>query len=114
MKRIPPRLLHNARALRAGMTDTEKALWQQLRKRNLAGHRFRRQHPLSGHIVDFVCLERKLIIEVDGGQHLESAADRRRDRQMRELGFRVLRFWNNEVLLNMDGVLEVILEALEE
>ncbi len=75
--------------------------------------RFRRSAPIGTYIVDFACLERKLVIEVDGGQHAESAADIERDTWLRERGFRVLRFWNHEVLTNNAGVAAVIFEALQ-
>ena len=86
------------KALRNRMTDAEQRLWQRLRERQLAGCKFRRQHPFFDYILDFVCLEKSLVIEIDGGQHLESESDRERDRRLREAGFGVLRFWNNEVL----------------
>ena len=102
-----------ARRLRNNATDAERRLWQHLRLRQLEGHRFRRQVPISGYIVDFACPEAKLIIELDGGQHLEHAAyDERRTQSLRGLGYRVLRYWNDEVLLRTDDVLEDILRAL--
>ena len=95
------------------MTDAERRLWQKLRQRQLSKCRFRRQMPMGQYIVDFVCLERRLIVEVDGGQHQEQGEyDARRDRWLREQGFRLLRFWNNEVLGNMEGVLRRILTYL--
>ena len=105
-------LTKRARELRTAMTDAERALWHVLRDRQL-GVRFRRQAPIGTYIVDFACLERKLVIEVDGGQHAESAADIERDTWLRERGFRVLRFWNHEVLTNNAGVAAVIFEALQ-
>jgi very-short-patch-repair endonuclease len=78
----------------------------------LDGHKFRRQFPLGPYIVDFVCLEAKLVIEVDGGQHNESQSDRIRDNWLAKQGFRVLRFWNNEVLQNTDSVLAVVYDTL--
>jgi len=97
------------------MTDAERYLWKHLRQRQLAGHRFRRQMPIGSYIVDFVCLERRLIVEIDGGQHQEQQAyDGRRDGWLVEQGFRVLRFWNNEVLSQTEGVLMRILEGLRE
>jgi len=100
-----------ARELRSAMTDAERALWQALRRRRL-GARFRRQVPLGPYIVDFACLEQKLAVEVDGGQHAESEYDAGRDAWLRAHGFRVLRFWNNEVLANLEGVATVIYEAV--
>jgi very-short-patch-repair endonuclease len=96
-----------ARALRQSMTDAERRLWRYLRRHFLGVH-FRRQVPIGSYIVDFACLRRKLVIEVDGGQHLESEEDLVRDRWLKEQGYRVLRFWNHEVLRNTEGVLEVI------
>jgi very-short-patch-repair endonuclease len=102
-----------ARRLRKNLTDAERKLWSQLRYQQLGGYRFRRQHPMRGYVVDFVCLSEKLVIEVDGGQHAEQTdADEERTRTLEKDGFRVLRFWNNEVLQNTDGVVEVIREAL--
>jgi very-short-patch-repair endonuclease len=94
----------NARTLRRNMTDAERALWRLLRSGHIEGHRFRRQEPLDHYIVDFVCFDARLVIEVDGGQHFESKSDAKRDTYLRSQGFRVLRFWNNDVLSNPDGV----------
>ena len=104
--------IQRARELRHNMTDAERALWRELRHAALGG-RFRRQAPVGKYIVDFVCLEARLIVEVDGGQHAESSGDEERDRWLASQGFRVLRFWNNHVLGNMRGVLEVIYGALQ-
>ena len=101
------------RTLRNSMTDAEIRLWQRLRNRQLAGCKFRRQHPYMDFVLDFVCLERCLIVEVDGGQHLENERDRERDRRLQEAGFEVLRFWNNQVLQETDAVVEVIWTALQ-
>jgi very-short-patch-repair endonuclease len=105
-------LTKRARELRSAMTDAERVLWRVLRSRQF-GVRFRRQAPIGAYIVDFACLERKLVIEVDGGQHAESERDRDRDLWLQDRGFRVLRFWNHEVLTNAAGVASVILEALQ-
>ena len=101
-----------ARRLRGNQTDAETVLWNRIRNRQIDGHKFVRQVPIENYVCDFVCRERMLVIEVDGGQHNESAADAVRDRRLNEEGYRVLRFWNNDVLGNIDGVLEVIQAAL--
>jgi very-short-patch-repair endonuclease len=93
------------------MTDAERLLWSKL-KANQLGVKFRRQQPIENYIVDFVCFNKKLIIELDGGQHFESKKDRLRDKWFQRNGFRILRFWNNEVLGNIEGVLEVIREKI--
>jgi very-short-patch-repair endonuclease len=101
-----------ARGLRIRMTDAERKLWFALRDRRFAGFKFRRQVPIGRFIVDFVCFEQRLVIEVDGGQHADSVADKRRDRWFVANGFRVMRFWNNEVLSNLEGVVTLVAEAL--
>jgi len=101
--------------LRQSQTDAEKALWARLRNKQLQGVKFRRQQPLDPYIVDFVSFERKIIVEVDGGQHNEREArerDKERAAWLKGGGYQVLRFWNNEVLRNMEGVLEKIVEVL--
>ena len=100
--------------MRAAPTDAERRLWQLLRGHRLGGLKFRRQVPLDGIILDFVCFEARLVVEVDGGQHADSAADALRDRRLAGLGFRVLRFWNNDVLQNPAGVATAILAAARE
>jgi len=98
-----------ARSLRKDMTDTERRIWFALRDRRFAGWKFRRQVPLDNCIPDFVCFDSKLVIEIDGGQHDERAAyDARRTAHLQRCGFTVPRFWNNEVLGNLEGVLTVI------
>ncbi|MCK6383509.1 MAG: DUF559 domain-containing protein [Rhodocyclaceae bacterium] len=106
-------LTQAARKLRHDMTDAERRLWSRLRGHQLGAH-FRRQAPLERYVLDFVCFPARLVIEVDGGQHAESEADRGRDAWLKERGFRVLRFWNNDVLGNTDGVVETIMEALKD
>ena len=102
-----------ARELRNNPTDAERALWQQLRRRQIGGYKFRRQHPLGNYIVDFFCVEKGLIIELDGGQHQERIAyDNIRTEWLASQGFRVLRFWNNQVLEEIEAVKQVIHEAL--
>ena len=105
------RLRARARELRNNPTDAERLLWSHLRFWQLDGYKFRRQQPLGSYIVDFVCLEKRLAVEVDGGQHSQ-AVDAERDNWLRDQGFVLLRFWNNEVLKNIDGVREVILRNL--
>jgi very-short-patch-repair endonuclease len=102
-----------ARQLRKNMTDAERKLWHYLRLRQLEGHKFRRQVRIGPYIADFACLKALIVVEVDGGQHAEARAyDARRDDFMRGQGFRVLRFWNNDVLSNIDGVWRVIAEEI--
>ena len=101
------------RKLRNAPTDAEALLWWQLRGRQLAGCKFRRQHPFLDSILDFACLERNLVVELDGGQHADSTTyDTQRTAVLENSGFIVLRFWNNDVFDNMDGVLDVILRTL--
>jgi very-short-patch-repair endonuclease len=102
----------HARRLRRDATDVERKLWQQLRNRQLGGLKFRRQATVGGHIADFLCAEKRLIVELDGGQHSQEA-DAARTAHLEELGYRVIRFWNNEVNDNLDGVLQAILAACE-
>jgi len=97
------------------MTDAEKALWRVLRSRQVSGLKFRRQHPFGDYILDFVCLEKKVVVEVDGGQHGERTKhDEIRTQNLLTTGFRVLRFWNNEVLQEIGSVKEAIWRAVEE
>jgi very-short-patch-repair endonuclease len=95
------------------MTDAERRLWSKLRMRQLDGHKFRRQAPFERYILDFVCLEKRIVVEVDGGQHADSASDSVRTAFLATRGFRVIRFWNAEVLRDLDSVLNRILTALE-
>ncbi len=97
-----------ARRLRRDLTDAERRLWKHLRDRQIAGAKFRRQVPIGRYIADFVCLEAKLVVEVDGGQHAASGADVGRTAFLEAEGFRVLRVWNNEVLANTEGVVAMI------
>ena len=104
-----------ARELRQKHTDAEKALWMKLRNRQLEGVKFRRQQPIGSYIVDFASFERSLIIEIDGGQHNEDRTkgrDEERTIRLEERGYRIIRFWNNEVLTNPEGVLEKIRKTL--
>ena len=106
--------LDQAKKLRSNLTDAERRLWYRLRAHRFDGNKFKRQVPVGPYVVDFACLGRKLVVEVDGGQHAENLRDKTRDDYLRTKGFRVLRFWNNDVLTNTQGVLEVILSALEQ
>jgi very-short-patch-repair endonuclease len=107
------RRTERARGLRREPTDAEKKLWYRIRARSLGGHKFVRQEPIGPYVVDFVCREQRLVIEVDGGQHATDARDVVRDRWLAEHRYSVLRFWNHDVLRNMDGVLESIALALD-
>ncbi len=103
------------RTLRNNLSDAEEALWHLLRGRQICGLKFRRQHPFSDYILDFVCLENKLVIEVDGGQHGQQAEyDQNRTQKLQAAGFRVLRFWNNEILNEKESVREKIWLMIEE
>ena len=100
---------HIAKNLRKNLTDAEKLLWRKLRAKQIEGLRFRRQQPIGNYIVDFVCFEKLVVLEVDGGQHAEAAdQDRKRDEWLKNQGFTVLRFWNNQVLRNIAGVMQEI------
>jgi very-short-patch-repair endonuclease len=103
---------NRARALRHNSTRAELVLWNKLRARQLGGFKFVRQEPIGRYVVDFLCRERRLVVEVDGGQHAVSRTDPLRDQWLRNHNYRVLRFWNNDVLSNTGGVLETILSAL--
>jgi very-short-patch-repair endonuclease len=109
--RVPKQKRTFARTLRAGATDAEIKLWRLLRSRRLASMKFRRQVPIGPWIVDFVSFEQRLIIEADGSQHAESEEDKRRDYDLSERGFRILRFWNNDILLRPQAVLEMIFDT---
>ncbi|MGQ0660426.1 endonuclease domain-containing protein [Sphingosinicella sp.] len=102
-----------AAPMRRAPTDAEQALWLALRGRRLAGLKFRRQWTLGPFIADFCCLEQRLIVEADGGQH-DEAADAARTAWLEHKRFRVLRFWNHDVLGNLEGVLQAILETLTQ
>ncbi len=103
------KVLSNAKTLRTNQTDAEQRLWHHLRAHRFMDLKFKRQKPLGRYIVDFVCVERRLIIEIDGGQHAEQVEyDQHRDAWLRNQGYTVLRFWNNEVLQQLEGVLEQV------
>jgi very-short-patch-repair endonuclease len=112
MVQHPPANRSFAKAMRTNATDAERALWRIVRGHKLGGLKFKRQVPIDGYIVDFVCFEARLILEADGGQHAESKRDASRDAHFQAEGFRTLRFWNNEILSNPDGVRVAILEAV--
>ncbi len=102
-----------ARQLRKDSTDAEAVLWQELRSRQLSGYRFKRQHPISNFMVDFVCLESRRVVELDGGQQQVSFKyDSARTDYLNQHGFSVIRFWNNQVLTEINGVKEAILLSL--
>ena len=106
-------LTNTARMLRKNQTDAERALWQKLRNRQLLGVKFRRQVPIKGYVADFAALEIKLIIELDGSQHIENKeADEFRTGFLQREGYKVVRLWNNDVLLRIDYVLEFIFQAV--
>jgi very-short-patch-repair endonuclease len=102
-----------ARQMRQTSTDAERRIWSALRDRRLMRYKFRRQHPVGDFIVDFACTEYQLAIEVDGGQHSENAADTTGTAWLQSQGWRVLRFWNNDVLSNTNGVIGTILRILK-
>jgi len=100
--------------LRVNSTDAERRLWAALRNRRLQGYKFRRQHPIGRFVVDFACTRHRLIVEADGGQHAENEADERRTAWLESQGWRVIRFWNPDILRNPEGVVTMILQALKE
>ena len=102
-----------ARGFRRDATCVERRLWYALRQSELPW-KFRRQHPIGRRIADFACLVRKLVIELDGGQHADSKSDRRRSLELAQRGYRVIRFWNTEVIENLEGVLDTIRQELEK
>jgi very-short-patch-repair endonuclease len=105
----------SARELRSNLTDAERCLWQKLKRRQVTGVKFRRQQPIGHFIVDFVCFEHRVIVEVDGGQHAEQLHyDKQRTRWLEAQGYRVLRFWNNDVLANTEAVAQAVRDAVEK
>jgi very-short-patch-repair endonuclease len=109
-----PRPTRRAQELRHAATPAERMLWTHLSRRQLGGYKFSRQMPVGPFISDFLCREKRLVVEVDGGQHAErEAQDLARTQYLESEGYRVVRFWNNDVLDNVEGVLIRILEALE-
>jgi very-short-patch-repair endonuclease len=113
MQRLLPKIKNNSRHLRNNMTDVERMLWAKIRGKQLQGFRFRRQHPLGVYIVDFICLELKLVIELDGSQHMQQQEyDMKRSQWLQKNSFTVMRFWNNDVLDNLDAVVQSIYNHL--
>jgi len=106
---VPPAKRQFARRLRRDMTEAEDRLWRELRSRRLDRIKFRRQVPIGPYIADFACLDARLIIEIDGSQHAESRHDAVRDTELKRRGFRVLRFWNDDVLKDINGVCDTII-----
>ena len=98
--------------MRNAATDAEAKLWRLLRDRRLGGSKFRRQAPIGRYIVDFVCFDRRLIVEADGGQHAQNSADEVREAWFAAQGFRTMRYWNNDILTNPEGVLSDLVEKL--
>jgi very-short-patch-repair endonuclease len=108
-----PDIQNYSKTLRKQLTDSERVLWRHLRAKQLNGLKFRRQEPIGSYVVDFVCYKKRLIIEIDGSQHAKEdnkENDIRRDNWFQHQGFQVLRFWNNDVLHNIQGVLEIIMK----
>jgi len=113
--RIAPNIKVNSRELRSNMTDAEQHLWRHLRMRQLNGLKFRRQHPCGNYILDFACIEMKLAIELDGSQHQQQIEyDKNRTEWLNSEGWKLLRFWNNEVLQTSENVLEAIDECCQK
>jgi very-short-patch-repair endonuclease len=102
-----------ARKLRKQQTPAEEKLWRLLRNKQLAGYKFRRQFPIGNYIADFVCFQHRLIVEADGGQHSNNATDASRTAELEQQGWHVIRFWNNEIMENDEGVLLTILSELK-
>ncbi len=113
--KLPEDIRTWARELRSRMTDAEALLWMLLRNRRMAGAKFRRQCPVGRYILDYYCVEKKLAIELDGGQHADAISyDKKRDEWLLSQGIRVLRFWNNQMLAETEAVMEVIYQVVTE
>jgi very-short-patch-repair endonuclease len=111
---VKSKAVQRARQLRKRMTDAEAKLWFALRDRRFSNFKFRRQAPVGPYFPDFVCFDVRVIVEVDGGQHADSKSDTTRDKWFTEHGFTVLRYWNNDVLQNLEGVLTALVETLQK
>lgn len=111
-REVQPRLRKAAVSMRVEATDAERKLWLLLRDRRLAGFKFRRQAPIGPYVADFVSFSARVVVEVDGGQHAESDRDLRRDQWLAKEKFTVVRYWNNDVLQNAEGVLTDLLSRL--
>ena len=111
---VPAAKRRFARSLRRDMTEAEAKLWRELRDRRLDRIKFRRQAPIGKYVADFACLEARLIVEIDGSQHTESAHDAVRDAELKSRGFRVLRFWNDDVLREIDSVCDTIIAYVRD
>ena len=106
-------MISTARHLRKNLTDVEQILWRHIRGRQLLECKFRRQSPIGKYIVDFVCFENRLVIELDGGQHARKRGyDHQRDQWLHSQGFKVIRFWNHEVIQNIEAVIQVIVKNI--
>ncbi|RVT40770.1 endonuclease domain-containing protein [Sphingobium algorifonticola] len=99
--------------MRSNPTEAERKLWMLLRGKRLGGFKFKRQQPITPYIIDFVCFEYRLIVEVDGSQHADNAYDTKRDDWLKSQGFKILRLWNNDIMNDEEGVLAAIMVALE-
>ncbi len=113
MSRLDNQTRKRVRDLRNNATDAERKLWAALKSVGFFGRRFRRQYPVASYIADIACVEARLIIEIDGGQHAESVSDAKRDAALKAAGWRVLRVWNTDALTNVEGVIEMITAAID-
>lgn len=113
IKHYSQETVKHSRQLRKNPTEAEKRLWRHIRDKQLNAHKFRRQFPIGSYIVDFICVEKRLIIEVDGGQHADSAYDKKRDIDLKAQNYHIIRFWNHDVLQNTEGVLQEIISSLQ-
>ncbi|MBZ9844761.1 endonuclease domain-containing protein [Mesorhizobium sp. CA5] len=111
---VTPAKRNFARSMRRESTDAEDRLWQELRGRRLDNIKFRRQVPIGRFVADFLCAEAKLVVEIDGSQHAESRHDQERDAELKVRGFRVLRFWNDDVLKDLDAVCDTIIAYVRD
>ncbi|RAZ90137.1 hypothetical protein DPM33_15015 [Mesorhizobium hawassense] len=111
---VTPAKRNFARSMRSEPTEAEDRLWQELRGRRLDKIKFRRQVPIGRFVADFVCAEARLIVEIDGSQHAESRRDQERDAELKASGFRVLRFWNDDVLRELDAVCDTIIAFVRD